>query len=97
MQGDFQTALQRSDVRLRRRPNAEAAYQHARLLRGAGREAEALSEFAKVARLREALLPGQREDAFIQTLALAQHLERFGEMEALAQEAIDRGLKSKRR
>jgi hypothetical protein len=92
MQRDFQTALQRSDLRMRRRPDAEAAYQHARLLRGAGREAEALEEFAKVAHAREALLPGQREDAFMQALGLAQRLEHFGEMQELAQEALEQGL-----
>ncbi|MGO9490382.1 MAG: PIN domain-containing protein [Solirubrobacteraceae bacterium] len=92
MQGDFQTALKRSDLRMRRRPDAEASYQHARLLQGAGREAEALEEFAKVAGAREALLPGQREDAFMQALGLAQRLERFREMQELAQEALEQGL-----
>ena len=92
MQGDFDTALQRSDVRIRQRPDAEGAYQHAGLLRGAGREADALNEYADVARSREALLPGDREDAFIQAMRLAERLERYVEMEALAQEAIDIGI-----
>ncbi|HEV2974934.1 MAG TPA: hypothetical protein VGX69_08030 [Solirubrobacteraceae bacterium] len=92
MQGDFQTALKRSDLRMRHLPDAAASYQHARLLRGAGREAEAFEEFAKVARVRETLLPGQREDAFMQALSLAQRLERFGEMQELAQEALEQGV-----
>jgi tetratricopeptide (TPR) repeat protein len=92
MQGDIQTALKRSDLRMRRRPDADAAYQRARLLRDAGREGEALEEFAKVARGPEVLLPGQREDAFIQALGLAERLGRFREMQELAQEALEQGL-----
>jgi tetratricopeptide (TPR) repeat protein len=92
MQGDFETALRRSDLQMRRQPDAGASYQHARLLRGAGRDSEALDAFANVARAGERLLPGQREDAFIRALELAQRLERFAEMEALAQEALSAGL-----
>jgi hypothetical protein len=92
MQGDFETALKRSDLRLRREADPAASYQHARLLRGAGRDTEALEAFAKLARASEPLLPGQREEAFLRALELAQRLERFAEMEALAQEALAQGI-----
>lgn len=92
MQSDFETALQRSEVRLRQRPDTDGAHRHARLLISAGREADALSEFSKVARSPDALWPGQREDAFVQALELARRQERYAEMEQLAQEAIGRGI-----
>jgi tetratricopeptide (TPR) repeat protein len=91
MQDDFQMALKRSELQMRRRPSLEASYQHARLLRGAGLEAKALEEFAMVARAEGALLPWQRENAFMQALGLAERLECFGEMQELAQEAFEQG------
>jgi hypothetical protein len=94
MQDDFETALQRSDARLRQRHDVAAVLQHARLLSGAGRQTDALKEFSEVAGAPEALLPGEREDAFFQAVSLAQTLKRYAEMEALSGEAIAREMTS---
>ncbi len=88
MRQNFPLALKRSESRIRIDESVDARFQHARLLRLNDQPAEALSEMSVVARTTEPFRPSERARAFREALLAAQALSRFGEMIALANDAI---------